>query len=524
MRQDTNTIKQCVAVLSICIAICWIHAAEITIHVKVPARKPSRPAHFNWVFQSSGKQPPQVGQFACGSYWIAPAPGEDTVVLRSLTGNPANQGKAADLLSCDIDPVTEKHGLLSGQNHYGNYDPAENILPHLPMPLQAPRGSCLSLVAAMQRNEAVTSKGGTRLIVGEVADAYCVVTVLPSVPPEGGRNMLRPNITGMHKELLTWDDFDLSRLPAYDFIPRRSEAEWETVATRWRHATEIFGISVLRKTKRGPRFTTFSEGGRAFRAHLLIPNYGSGMAQVFNNDVLHLLAPGSFTPGKKKALAAIISFGLDLFHARYDRAPDAPPAAWSSGAGQSMGKFLPPVLVAALRRDESMAHRLRKAALTVHDPDPAMRGPQELRQIRRGLTGVLLWGDGHPFIRPKGALCEMDWRYWGELVGGHNYDGYCGKLKPTTRVGKKTTADPYGYIDGPGARPGAAYMGVTAGCFRSFAAAMILIPAVRSVVNCDDPIEYADRLTRHGLWTWPDPVAPFPVRPHAANPDVATAG
>jgi hypothetical protein len=36
---------------------------------------------------------------------------------------------------------------------------------------------------------------------------------------------------------------------------------------------------------------------------------------------------------------------------------------------------------------------------------------------------------------------------------------------------------------------------------------MILMPQVRDIVNTDAPIEYVDRVTRHGLWTRPDPVA-----------------
>ena len=173
------------------------------IKVVIPAEKPSRPAHFNWVFESADGSAPLIGQFACGSYWVAPAAGDKGVTMVSLTGNPAWKGAAQDLLSCDADPVTEKHGLLSGQNNYGSYDASENVLPKLPMTFKADAGSCVSLVAAMQRNETVTSKGGTRQIVGEVADAYCVVTILPHAPRNGGRNMIRPNITGATKELLT---------------------------------------------------------------------------------------------------------------------------------------------------------------------------------------------------------------------------------------------------------------------------------------------------------------------------------
>jgi hypothetical protein len=137
-----------------------------------------------------------------------------------------------DLLSCDADPVTEKHGLLSGKNAYGSYDASENVLPTLPQTYKPAAGSCVSLVAAMQRDEAATSKGGTGAILGEVADAYCVVTVLAAAPKNGGANMIRPNITGAHKELLTWDDFNLERLPKYDFLKGRTDEQWAGTTMR----------------------------------------------------------------------------------------------------------------------------------------------------------------------------------------------------------------------------------------------------------------------------------------------------
>ena len=479
-------------------------AADGAIQVVVPAEKPSRPAHFNWLFKSANGGAPQVGQFACGSYWVAPAAGDQGVILASLTGNPAWK----DLLSCDADPVTEKHGLLSGKNHYGNYDAAENVLPQLPLTLKPAAGSCVSLVAAMQRDEAATGAGGAAAIKGEVADAYCVVTVLPQAPKNGGRDMIRPNITGARKEFLTWDDFDLSRLPKHGFLKGKTAEGWAGAQRRWSHAIEIFSMSAeVPGKKQGLQFSTFSEGGRAFRSALLVDDYASGTAQEFNGDLLAMFAAESKLDEVKPALAAMLAYGLDLYHARYDNGPAAR-KRWSSGAGQWMGQFLPPVLAAALLRDESKANQLRKAAITNHGQDPAELGPQELRQIKRGVTGVLLWGDGQPILRPegaKGAMIEQDWRYWAEFVGCKCYDGYEGKGNPNQ--GQKTAADPYGFIDGPAGKPGAAYMGVSLGGTRSFAAAMILMPAIRSVVNTDAPIEYVDRVTRHGLWTWPDPVA-----------------
>jgi hypothetical protein len=405
------------------------------------------------------------------------------------------------MLSCDADPVTERHGLLSGENGYGNYDASENILAGLPVTFRPEVGCCVSLVAAMQRDEAATSKGGTRAIVGEVVDAYCVVTVLGKAPADGGSNMIRPNITGAHKEMLTWDNFDLERLPTYDFIEGKSTEEWVETQYRWRNTTEIFGL--VTEVEPG-EYRKFSEGGRAFRACLLVYNYASGVAQAFNNDLLAMFSAENTLEQKKPALAAMLAYGVDIYHGRYDIG-DTARKCWASGAGQSPGQFMPAVFAAALLRDETKANQLRRAAITNHGSDLNEVGPQELRQIKRGVTGVVLWGDGHPIIRTSNELVGQDWRYWADMVKSACYDSAQPKGNPNT--GKKTAADPYGYIDGPANKAGSAYMGVTLGPFRGFAAAMILMPEIRRIVNTDAPIEYVDRVTRHGLWTWPDPVA-----------------
>ena len=515
--------KCVITVVVFCIGMlstCSLEAAETGVQVVLAAtgaQKGSVDAHFNWVFSSEGDQALRTGQFACGTYWVAPAQGEHSIIFKSLTGNPKNTGKKKDRLSCDDDPVVEGHGLLSGKNGYGSYQASENLLTELPKTFTPSKGSCISLVAAKER----LGGGGTKGITGEVVDAYCVVTLLAEVPVDNGNNMIRPNIVGTHKEFLTWDDFDLTRLTTHDFIPGTiSAGEIETVRQRWSHSIEVFGgLPTQVQTKEGLKFKKFSEGGRAFRSHILVDDYSSGMAAAFNGDALSLLSSSVSIEQKKPYLAAMLAYGLDLYHGRY-HIGDTAPKIWSSGAGQSMGSFLPPVLAAALLKDPSKANVLRAVApLSFIGSGPLYATPQELRQIRRGQSGVLLWGDGHKSgNRLQEEIGPTDKRYWSDILTSRCYDNYVGKRKPDPNRGKKTTADQYGYIDGPANKPGTAYMGVTSGVFRGFAAVMILCPAVRSVVNSDAPIEYVDRLVRHGVWTWPDPVA----IPSAAEQDTAS--
>lgn len=463
---------------------------------------PSRDAHFNWSFQSSGGGEVRIGQFACGSYWVAPADGDTGVTVLSLTGK-TDDPNWHDFVSCDVDPLPESHGLLDGSNNYGSYNSAENILSKLPVSFAPLEGSCISLVAAMQRNESETSPAGTSQIEGEAVDAYCIVTVLPDAPDNGGSNMIRPNITGATKEMLTWDDFDLDRLPSYSFISAKSAQQWESSRIKWSHSTEIFG-GFDAEISPGV-FKGFSEGGRAFRSHILIPDYGAGAAKAFNDDLLALFSNGNTPAEKKAAVAAMLSYGLDLYHARFDHG-NGSRKGWQSGAGQELGRFLPQVLLASLLKDETKADVLRSVAVHAHDADPALRGPQELRQIRRGVTGVVLWGDGQPFVRDGNNINQDEKGYWTNLLEASCFDTAENPCKSTNSG--RAGADPYGYIDGPPIGPGGFYMSVSFGGFQGIAAAMVLMPEIRSIVNSDAPIEYVDRTVRHGIWTYPDPVAP----------------
>ncbi|RFA29368.1 hypothetical protein CAI21_09890 [Alkalilimnicola ehrlichii] len=183
----------------------------------------------------------------------------------------------------------ESLGLLDGSNNYGNYRADENIVPALPMSFTG----ITSLVAAKQRNEAQDGNCGANAIRGECVDAYNVVTVLNEVPPNAGRDMIRPNISGSDKKLIRFCDLDLSRLPQSDLLRGTDADGLERIRQRWSHSTEVFS---MRNYPAG----SFSEAGRAYRAHILHHDYGSGMAQAFNNDLFALLSSDNGIEEKKR--------------------------------------------------------------------------------------------------------------------------------------------------------------------------------------------------------------------------------
>jgi hypothetical protein len=392
----------------------------------------------------------------------------------------------------------ESMGLLGGTKTYGNYNSTENIIPNLPRSYS----NITSLVAAIQRNESVEGNCGTSAIVGNCADSYNVVTILPSVPPGAGSETIRPNITGQSKELLSLSDFDFTRLPSKTYLTGTDTAGIEAIRRTWSHSTEIFGLYSVNNA------TFYSEGGRAFRSHTLIDDYGGGTAAGWYNNMMTIFSSSNTLEQKKPALAAMLTYGLDLYHAMYD-VPVGVTRYWGSGATQHPGKFIPTVFFGALARDSKYANSLKAAASQVHVSTNS--GPAELSQIMRGPNGIV-WGDMSTY---GGSYIEG--AYWENLHTAQCYDEASGTCN--VAVGKKTLQDPYLYIDGPEPKPGTSYMSSSLGVQRALAATMFIMPEICSVVNYNDLIEYVDRVQNSGVQTANDPCVTPDTRENPATCD-----
>lgn len=454
---------------------CSGQSISVTVNASTINGINSADSIFTWAFNSGGGNA-YCGQFANGDYWISPSSGESSVTITAITGNGS--------ITADTDPVMESMGLLDGSNNYGNHSTSENIIPNLPISYS----TTTSLVAAIQRNEATSGSCGTAAIIGECVDSYHIVTVLDKVPANAGSNMIRPNITGETKKVLFWSDFNLNRIPAKSYLTGTDAAGYEAIRQRWSHSTEIFGlhhgVSV-----------GYSEGGRAFRSHILIDDYGAGMARQWGDDLMVIFSDDNTFPEKQAALAAMLSFGLDLYHAMYDK-PEGFTRYWGQGATQSAGKFLPAVFMASLLNDQTYANILKTVSPSVNNTMEDT-GPHELGQVHVGEIGPV-WGDftSYTGVNYSGA-------YWGSLHDSQCYDGATGDCDIT--LGKKTQLDPHGYIDGPANRPGVNYMVSSLGPQRIMAAVMYLMPEVCETINYDILIEYVNRVNDYGLTTKDDP-------------------
>ncbi len=431
---------------------------------------------YNWSFNSGGGNA-KCGQFANGDYWIAPAEGQTNVTITNVTTTSPGD------IAVDVNPEMEALSLIGKNKSYGNYDASKNIIPNLPQNYSG----ITSLVAGIERNEAVEGSCGTASIVGGCADSYDVITILDSVPENSGATVIRPNITGDTKEMLTFSDFDFTRIPAESFLTGADIAGYENIRRRWSHSTEIFGLM-------NASGTGYSEGGRAFRSHTLIDDYGGGMASVWNGNMMNIFSDENSFEEKKAALAAMLSYGLDLYHAMYD-APNGVIRSWGTGATQHPGRFLPAVFLAALMNDQSYANNLKTVSSHIHDT--TYMGPPELAQLHDSVNGPV-WGD-IPGLTGK----YFQGSYWANLMSSQCYDGATGTCN--SAIGSKTMYDPYGYIDGPPNKPGTSYMLSSLGIQKSFMASMCLMPEIRAIVNYPNLITYIDRINNYGLKTANDP-------------------
>lgn len=433
------------------------------------------PLRFSWTFESGGSAA-ACGQFANGDYWVAPMPGRSGVSITSIKA--AGGGD----VYLDENPTLESMGFLS--KDYGNLNTAENIASSLPKAFN----TNTSLVAAVQRKESGNNECGTKAILGSCVEAYNVVTVLSTIPENAGSTTLRPNITRKTKELLNWNDIDLTRLPNKSYFEGSDIAGFQKTRDTWSHHIET--LSLL--TKEGEYF---SEGGRAFRADLVTDDYAASVAKQWHDDLMTIFSSQNSFSDKEEALAAMLSYGKDLYFAIFDES-GVQDRVFGTGAGQWLGRYPAAVFFAAMAKDPSYGLALQRLSANL---DVGENTVHELSQLHSGPNGPV-WGD------QKEIYNQYDLgRYWEELFLNKEYEGGTGNGK---RVGKKTFRDPYALIDGPGAYPGGSYASVSAGPIKAFSAAMLLMPQMCDIVNNDNPVVYSIRITDKGIQADNDSCAP----------------
>lgn len=441
----------------------------------------NRNAVFNWQFESNG-QDVRTGTYANGDIWVAPAVGETSVTFNVLTGSHD--------VAASTNPQIESYGIGSGVRNYGNYDETKDIIPDLPQTYTTD----ISILAAVMRDEVNQSVCGTSGIVGECVDAYQVITVLMAPPTNNGVDQIRPPITttAATKTHHSISDFVFTRLPSRSEFTGTDAAGFEKIRKKWSHSTEIFAAW-------DSEGDYPCEGSRCFRSHILVPNYAAQTAASFYNDWAVLMSDDTDNadPDKIKAIAAMITYGQDVYHNHHTTAETR---YYGSGAGQHLGQLPAAAFYVNLLDPLGSFAGYRTVIQGLQSLVDAIpdAGPHEIDQINPGPNGPT-WGD-------DGTTKA----YWADLKNAQCHANAVGSCN--TNEGSKAERDPTGQIDGPAPRPGGGYQQITTGSLYSLTAVMCITPGMGDLINYDGIVEYVDRFEASNIQTGPDTcAAPSPA-------------
>ncbi|HAS45716.1 MAG TPA: hypothetical protein DCS93_34860 [Microscillaceae bacterium] len=438
---------------------------------------------FTFSFNCDGG-PCTYGQFVTGDYWVIPSTPNGIVTITAMTPdgelNPALVNPADVARDASGNPLELKQGLLKA---YNTYDASLNLMNQLPY--QARGGE------SIYKAKSQSSGCGTPAIeIGCIATST-ILTVLSEAPPNNGATIFRPPFHGTWKPLYSTTKVKLNRLPR---LPQVSNGTNGVIGGP--NGYEHWAAPEVEFYHKG-----FSEFHRAVKPHLAQTPYGTDQAEYMLRDIANLFGQET-EEEKRQATYSIIQKGIDNYAVFKMGTP------FSTGAGQHLGKKPPIVFFAAMYDDPALLEDVRAISL---DPKSAQVSYfQEDYQIRLGNSGMAIWGD---------AFGEIH-RYFNRLYPREDRKG--------------TQADPYGYIDGPAGiiyeSPAVSrkrnYLSVAAGPLIGYAFLQHLMPWFKYAAGDPEILLFADRYYAGygienfdgGVWTLPDPVAPYDTRESGCQP------
>lgn len=422
--------------------------------------------------------PCQTGLFLTGDPWVVPNNPGGAVVISAITPSAPLNGAMVnpDLVRDPDNPAAylpfdqQKQGLLSGYSHY---DPELDLMNRLPYAAHG-NESILKIAGSNQGC-------GTPAISSGCVQSAAVLTVLDTPPPLGGATTFRPPLHGAWKPQYTSDFVRLNRLPQ---LPQATNSDPLVLDS-------AFGFERWRAPQVELYHKGLGEFHRATVPHLSQTPYAADQARDFIEDLTKVFGEES-EQEKAMAVYSLIQKGIDNYAVYKMGIP------FGSGAGQHQGKKPPIVFFAAIYDDQELLVDVRSMASNQFLLDNGFF--QEDSQIRMGNSGMAIWGD------TQGV-------HW-----------YFSRMYPKVD-GKGTQADPYGYIDGPagGVHPipdenrDRTYLPISGGPHIGYALLQHLMPWFKYAANDFDILQWSDRIYdgygidnfEGGLWTLPDPVAPY---------------
>ena len=287
-----------------------------------------------------------------------------------------------------------------------------------------------------------------------------VLTVVSEIPPGNGADVFRPPYCGTSKPYYYVDDINWSLLPSYEPVagaPPLAVVEENFANTLLAHCTNV----------------------RYMRPIDAVPDdYQPANCPSINEAVLRLMLNDS-QEAKKPAMIKVLQRGIDMI--QWQVAGNVFPHS-----GHMPGLITIPAFTAALLDIPEYKTLLGTKGIDF----------EENHYIRESKVDSLsvFWGQHN-----------TEAHYWDYII---------------SKSGNRSNGDPYGYIDG--GIPGQAYQIITINGFKGEILSAMLMPAVAAIY---EPtlyrrlVTYVDRMVNTGVWTQPDPCAPYPYTPGSGIED-----
>ena len=290
-----------------------------------------------------------------------------------------------------------------------------------------------------------TSSGGNRPCINTAA----VLTVVSEIPPENGAAVFRPPYVGDQKPYYYVDSIKKDLLPNYQ--PVNNTPTLNSVRNNFSKFRMDHKPGVL---------------GRSLRPKFSMNDYQPANTAHQNEAAIRFMLNDPYEQ-KKPALTNFLQFGIDHVHTMFLG------QRWPAGGGHQPGHLIVIAFTAVMLDIEEAKKILREAAF---------------------------FHGSYFFYVGKHSLT-----LWGEKSSENGYWSYI-----TDEKGSRSQKDPYELIDGGIA--GEAYQLITSQSHKGEILATHLMPVLKEAWN---PTEwkivqnYTDRWVLHGVWTLPDPYAPF---------------
>lgn len=290
-----------------------------------------------------------------------------------------------------------------------------------------------------------TPSGSDRPCINTAA----VLTVVSEIPPGNGAAVFRPPYVGGKKPYYYVDSIRKDLLPD-SYTPVKNTPSLNSVKNNFSKFRMDHKPGLL---------------GRSLRPKFSMNDYQPQNTVHQNEAVLRFMLNDPYEQ-KKPALVNFLQFGIDHVHTMLLG------QTWPAGGGHQPGHLIVIAFTTVMLDIEEAKERLKEA--TFH-------GSHLFYVGKHGLT---LWGE---ISTEKG--------YWSYI---------------TDEKGSRSQKDPYEMIDGGIA--GEAYQLITSQSHKGEILATHLMPVLKEAWNPNEwkiVQNYADRWVLHGVWTLPDPYAPF---------------